>query len=153
SACTRTPENLASRYVKAVPVDAQHQASIEVSASDSPELAGAALQVSSGALTRATTLTLDLDPAGIIQAPDLAAGPAAVWGPSGTTFEAEVTMTLPLTLPEGATSDDLYVSVLEEDGSRFEIDQGLNVDDGRRTVSFRVNGFSKFQPGAKQCGP
>lgn len=77
------------------------------------------------------------------------AGPAVDLEPSGTTFNSAVSVTLPFDyaqLPALATPDDIFVYVVEEDGSTSKlVPSSVDPGDGvRGTVTVSANGFSKF---------
>jgi len=140
--------NLGSRYVKAENVSS-NGALIQVNANENAALAGTSLAIPAGALSRDTTVTVDLFN-GSILANDLAAGPTVEWGPSGTTFAVPAEMLLPYTAD---AQDEIFVQVEEANGERFELaPSAVSVDVSRKLVRFRINGFTKFQAGARrQC--
>jgi PKD repeat protein len=140
--------DLDSRPIKSVRVPAVVGGTVEVSSGESADLLGASLVVPPSALASDTTITLAVGLASIVGPGAEPAGPVAVWGPVGTRFRTQATMTLPYRLPAGRSVRGLFVQVLESDGKRFTIDQPvLTVDTEQRLVRFPVQGFSTFQPG------
>jgi hypothetical protein len=142
AACGST--QVGSRYVKSENVAATQGAVLAVSASDSPALAGTKLEIPANALAADTTITLEVGMEPLV-ANELVAGPVAVWGPAGTTFRQPARMTLPLDGLEAG--DELSIFVREADGRVFEIAaQNVVVDAAAGTVSFSIDGFTRFQP-------
>src|SRR4051794_39563448 len=84
------PSQIGSRYVKSSNVGPAG-ASIEVTDADSHVLAGTRLEVGQGAIANDTTLTLELGVTDLVA--HGAAGPVAVWEPSGLEFLQPVKMT------------------------------------------------------------
>lgn len=151
-ACTKTEVGVASRYVKSVSVSAEEGATISVSQAESGELAGSGLFIPPGALVEDTVITVEVGAANQVEDPSLPAGPVAVWGPAGTRFQVAAEMILPFGLPEGTSADDLYVDVLEDDGTRLFVEHAqLVVDSETGTVRFPVSGFTGYQPGIRGC--
>ncbi len=141
--CTQTVV-VGSRYVKSERIAAGAAANLVVTIADEPALAGTTLQVPTGALASDTTLTLELGSTDIADDPS---GPVAVWGPSGTTFATPATLSLPFTLPADATTSELEVEVLEDNGTRITLpNSALVIDTTNRLVRFSVSGFTRFQP-------
>jgi Cys-rich repeat protein len=141
-----------SRFVKSVPVTASQGATITLSASDEPALAGTVLTIPPNALAQNTVITVDLGEADVVSGVNQkAAGPVAIWGPPGTVFSKPVTMTLPFTLSSGASSTQLFVDVWEENGQHTNIShwQLSKIESKAGLVSFTVNGFTTFQPGTQ----
>jgi hypothetical protein len=133
-----------SRFVKSERVAASKGAAISVSATEEPELAGTSLDVPPGALATDTTLTLEL---GLKPLTGNARGPVAIWGPAGTLFSSPVRMTLPLAMTTSSEVGLIEIQVEEADGRRFTIPNSeLTVDATGTSVSFKVNGFTRFQP-------
>src|SRR5687767_12768672 len=85
AACQQEPSmnNVASRYVKSVPVDPATGATISVSSAEHKELGGTRLLIPPGALGTKTTVTLEYGYDAILATPGEAVGPVAIWGPSG----------------------------------------------------------------------
>ncbi|MER2559911.1 MAG: hypothetical protein ABTQ32_04280 [Myxococcaceae bacterium] len=136
--------NVGSRFVKSEQVAASKGAAISVSAAEEPELAGSALDIPAGALGGDTTITLELGLKAITESPR---GPVAIWGPSGTVFSKPARMTLPLALLSSAELAQVEVLVEESDGRRFSIPRSeLMIDAAAKSVTFSVNGFTRFQP-------
>ncbi len=143
ASCSRS--DVASRYVKTASVDQNQSALISVSVADSTVLAGTVLAIPKGAVTAPTTLTLELGQSSLVSDAE-AAGPVAIWGPSGLVFQSEATMTLPYQLHAGQAVNDLSVMQVEADGSSSLIDgSALVVDSSRLLATFKVKGFSSFQ--------
>ncbi len=136
--------NVGSRFVKSEQVAASKGAAISVSAAEEPELAGSALDIPAGALGTDTTITLELGLKAITETPR---GPVAIWGPSGTIFSKPARMTLPLALTSSAELAQVEILVEESDGRRFFIPRSeLMIDAAAKSVTFSVNGFTRFQP-------
>ena len=136
--------NVGSRFVKSEQVAASKGAAISVSAAEEPELAGSALDIPAGALGTDTTITLELGLKAITESPR---GPVAIWGPSGTIFSKPARMTLPLALASSAELAQVEILVEESDGRRFTIPRSeLMIDAAAKSVTFPVNGFTRFQP-------
>lgn len=136
--------NVGSRFVKSEQVAASKGAAISVSAAEEPELAGSALDIPAGALGGDTTITLELGLKAITESPR---GPVAIWGPSGTVFSKPARMTLPLALLSSAELAQVEILVEESDGRRFSIPRSeLMIDAAAKSVTFSVNGFTRFQP-------
>ena len=93
-ACGPT-KTVGSRYVASRLVNAANGDSIAVSAADSPELAGTVLKIPPGALADNTQITLELGEGNLTRTGTRAAGPVAIFGPSGTKFSKPVELTLP----------------------------------------------------------
>jgi Cys-rich repeat protein len=141
-------ENAGSRYVVSQHVAASQGALISVARSGAPALDGTVLDVPAGALKADTTLTLELGPEPITATAAQAAGPVAVWGPSGTVFSVPAELTLPYTLTGTQSASRLYVQVQEQDGTRSIVAHDkLTVDPATKTIRFAVAGFTSFQPG------
>ncbi len=141
-------ENAGSRYVVTQRVAASQGGLITVKGSGAPALDGTALRVPVGALAADTTLTLELGPTPITSSAAQAAGPVAVWGPSGTVFSVPAELTLPYTLTAAQSAGRLYVQVQEQNGTRSIVPHDkLVVDPVTKTVRFPVSGFTSFQPG------
>ncbi len=139
------PAVVGSRFVKSEKVGASGT-TIAVSDTESQALKGASLEVGAGALAADTTLTLEVGVADVVPSA-AAAGPVAVWEPSGLKFLKPVKMTLPLKLQPGQSDADLAIMVVEGDGKRLRIARSdLELDATRTKVSFFVNGFTSFQP-------
>lgn len=140
--------NLGSRFVKAENVSAKGGL-IQIAATDNAQLAGTALAIPLGALKNDTTITVDLANTALLS-PDLAAGPTVEWGPAGTQFASAAEMQLPYAAD---SQDEIFIQVEEANGERFEIDpSALALDVAHKLVRFRVNGFTRFQAGARrQC--
>ena len=149
-----------SKLVKSERVTASKGASIVVKADENPELAGTGLVIAPGALSADTTITLDLGSVPLVDSTEQAAGPVALWGPSGTVFRSPVQMTLPYKLHGVQTEANLFIQVSEANGVRFVIDHTkLRIDPAGKLVTFEVSSFSGFQPGSapgcatdSQCG-
>ncbi|MBM4783317.1 MAG: hypothetical protein GQE15_37040 [Archangiaceae bacterium] len=136
--------SVGSRFVKSEAVAASKGAAISVSASEEPALAGLALDIPAGALGADTTITLEL---GLTALSDSARGPVAIWGPSGTVFSKPARMTLPLALGSTDELGQVEILVEESDGRRFSIPRSeLMIDASAKSVTFPVNGFTRFQP-------
>lgn len=138
------PEVLGSRYVKQKNVKASEGAIFTVDATESPELNGTRLELPAGALLADTTVTVELGLTSILGA-ELAAGPAAVFGPAGTLFSTDVTLVLPVR--ELNATDDVGIVGLAADGTSFEVDASQVALDATRTrASFRIRQLANYQP-------
>jgi len=139
------PAQVGSRFVKSEKVGASGN-TIAVSETESQALEGTSLEVGSGALLTETTITLEVGLADVVPSAS-AAGPVAVWEPSGLKFNKPVKMTLPLNLKQGQSDAELAIMVVEGDGKRLRIARSaLEIDAARTRVSFFVDGFTSFQP-------
>lgn len=139
--------SVGSRFVKSEQVAASKGAAISVSAAEEPALAGLALDIPAGSLGADTTITLELGLKAITEQPR---GPVAIWGPSGTVFSKPARMTLPLSLSSSDELAQLEILVEESDGRRFSIPRSeLMVDAAAKSVTFSVNGFTRFQPAVR----
>ncbi len=137
-------EDVGSRFVKQVTIQAATGGTISVSAEDSTELEGTTLTLDPGALSIDTPITLEVGLSDIVTN---AAGPVAIWHPDGLTFASAQRMTLPLKLESGQSIDDLNIYVLEASGDSSRIPRdALDVNDAQTTVSFWVMGFTSYQP-------
>ena len=154
SACNSF-NTVGSRFVKHENVTAAQGLTISVAANESPELAGTALQIPAGALAENTTITLEIGSTPLMEADAKSAGTVAIWGPAGTKFAAPVELTMPFTLAEGESIEDLFIQVREEDGARFTVEHSaLTIDAANKLVRFSINGFTGFQPGTGvACSP
>ncbi len=142
AACGGT--EVGSKYVKSQTVAASTGAVIEVGATDGSPLVGTRLELPPGALSKDTNITLEV---GMTDLSAQSAGPVAKWGPDGTHFATPVTMTLPFALPTAKTAADLSIFVQESDGTSHRIPRSaLTVDTAKKLVSFKVSGFTSFQP-------
>lgn len=139
-----TERTVGSRFVKSERVVASRGATISVSASEEPALAGTRLEIPPDALSADTTVTLEL---GLKPITEASRGPVAIWGPAGVVFSSPVRMTLPLALSNDTERSLVGVQVEEADGRRFTIpNSAVAVDASGSTVSFSVSGFTRFQP-------
>ena len=129
---------VASVYIKSQEVTSAG-GFIEVSTADSIELAKTRLEVPQGALSEPVTIRLSMSPESLVI--EGAASAVAEWEPSGLRFATPATMTLPLRT-DGTGAYE--VEGEEADGSRFTIEQ-TSVDLEMKTVSFSVEGFTRFQ--------
>src|SRR5262245_6435084 len=151
-ACQKSSVMVGSKYVKTVPVETGKDATIYVSDLESKQLAGTELRIAAGSLKANTTITLELGYDSMMTKPTEAVGPVAIWGPGGTKFEPPAQMTLPFEPRAGLEAKNLYVEVLENDGSRKTIEYDkLTVVAGR--VTFLCSGFSSYQVGARNADP
>ena len=140
--------NIGSRFVKTETVGAKGGL-VQVTTQDEPQIAGTELAIAAGSLGKETVITVDLVTTALLSA-DLVAGPTVEWGPSGTLFSSPAEMQLPYVAD---AQDEIFVQVEEANGQRFQIDaSAVSVDVNRKLVRFRVNGFTRFQVGARrQC--
>ncbi len=138
-------KDVASRYVKTVPVTATVGATITVSVPESRDLARTELVIPPGSLARDTTITLELGTKPITTIDSEPAGPVAIWGPPGTVFRVPATLTLPVDPKKPI--DGLVVEVREEEGRRSTIpEHQVTADSAAFLVRFSVSGFTWFQP-------
>ncbi len=144
---------VASSFIKTVDVKAQDGATIEVSAAESPELAGTKLVIPAGSLAADTTISVALQRQSIAVAPNLPAGAVAIWGPAGTTFTTGAELTMPFTLAADQALAALYLQVVEEDGTRAHIEGADLVaaarDAGVATAT--IHGFTRYQNAVHGC--
>lgn len=134
-------QELGSRYVKTQSVRASEGAIFAV---ETGELNGTRLELPAGALSADTTVTVEIGLTSILGA-ELAAGPAAVFGPAGTTFTTDVTLVLPV---RGLNAtDDVGIVGLAADGTSFEVDTAQVALDATRTrATFRIRQLANYQP-------
>lgn len=145
AACSPENAQVASRFVKSVPVVASQGATITVSPAEEASLGNAQLVIPAGALSKDTTVTLDVGEDHITRGN---AGAVAVWRPSGLTFSKPARLTLPYALTAGQRDEDVFVKVREDDGTEFVLrGAALSIDRARGLVSFNITGFTSFQPG------
>ncbi len=137
-------EVVGSRYVKQQTVIASEGALFTVNAEESAELNGTRLELPAGALSTDTHVTVELGLTSILGG-ELAAGPSAVFGPAGTTFTTDVTLTLPV---RGLNAtDDVGIVGVAADGIAFEVDASQVALDATRTrASFRIRQLANYQP-------
>ena len=136
-----------SKFVKSVPVAAAQGATITVSKSDDPLLAGTVLVIPAGALAADTTITITEGlPVTLAGSTPTAAGPVAQFGPSGTVFAKPVSITLPFTLGAGQTSSMLGVVGVEADDQTNLVfgNADLTITAATSTLSFAASGFTRF---------
>jgi len=112
---------------------------ITVTASDSAALAGTTLVFPAGALSADVVITLTPSTTVIATGGAKAAGPVVDFEPSGTMFSVPITVTLPYTLPTGATTSALVAKIVEAD-STVNTATVTNADGG--FASFQLSGFS-----------
>jgi hypothetical protein len=145
--CADNSNDADSHVVKAVDVAPNQGVTIDVSSSESAELAGTRLFIPGDALAKNMQITLARQEQSILSGGE-AVGPVAVWGPSGTTFKGGATLTLPFHLAAGQSDKDLFVQVLEADNTRKTFSrQQLTVDANAGLVTLTIPGFSKYQTG------
>ncbi|MBX5483334.1 MAG: hypothetical protein IRZ16_16050 [Myxococcaceae bacterium] len=150
--CYVAPGNVATHYVKSVPVERDKGAVISITADESPELAGTQLVIEPGALAADQTITVEIGLEDIVPGDLHAAGPVAVFGPPGITFSKPARLTMPYAIPAGDDAATLVIHVSEEDGRAWTIPHDRLTVEGNR-VSFRVDGFTRFQPGSSNGQP
>lgn len=138
------PNIIGSRYVKSQDAAAGQATLLTVDANESPELAGTRLDIPVGALTATTRITVELGLYSLL-GNELSAGPTAVFGPAGTTFDADVILSLPVT-GIGAT-DDIGIVAEDENGLTWEIDANqVALNPTRNIATFRIRRLASFQP-------
>lgn len=139
-------------HFKRVAINAAEGGVIEVFADESPRWAGTRLVIPADALASDCEITLDLLAESIALAPDVAAGPAVMWGPAGTEFHGGAALTLPLAIPDGRERAAVFVEVLEDDGRRRQYFQPkVQIDAPAAFTTLSVTTFSAFQNGARGC--
>jgi hypothetical protein len=112
-------------------------------------IAGAAIVVPAGALSSDVVITIapGSDVAStVVQVQG--AGPAVSFGPSGQTFSADVTLTIPFdpqSLPAGFLVGDIIVLVLEDGASTVTQLSPTSVDLINNLVTFTLSGFTTCQ--------
>jgi hypothetical protein len=143
-ACRMSTELVASKFVKSQLVVAAQGGTITVTRGDSPALAGTQIVIPPNALVRDTRITIGLAEVSIAPVGVRSAGPAADLGPSGTLFKVPATVSLPFSLPTGATTDQLVVSALEASGARYRIAHA-DLQSAGGLVSFAVSAFTVFE--------
>lgn len=103
---------------------------------------GAQITVPPGALRGQVAITLQQ--AGAITSSGFqAAGPAVACGPSGTTFDVPVTVTIPVTLPAGASISNVFV--LKRDAGQVAVLTPTSTNAASGTVTVQTSSFSDFQ--------
>ncbi|MGD0523650.1 MAG: hypothetical protein ABSE49_00830 [Polyangiaceae bacterium] len=117
--------------------------SVTVSAAESATLAGTSITVPAGALSQDVTIAILSSSASVTASGEQAAGPVVDFEPSGTMFTSPVTMTIPVTLPSGASTSSLKIAAVEPDGTRQEL-AVQSVTGGLAT--FQASGFTGFGP-------
>jgi ZU5 domain len=118
-----TPENMASKFVKTASVGPEG-ATIRVTEADDPTIAGTSIVIPKNALKTATTINIGVSAVSVVDKAaqgSTAIGPVIDFEPSGTTFAVPVTMTIPVSLPAGASASHVAVEAVEADGSAREI--------------------------------
>ncbi|MFT3837283.1 MAG: hypothetical protein QM723_09840 [Myxococcaceae bacterium] len=136
------PSMVGSKFVKSQDVKANQGAVIEVSKSDSSVLNGTKLQVPAGALASDVTITLELGLKDLVNSN--AASPVTTWKPDGLHFTTPATLTLPLTIAQGQSTDHLNIQVQEANGTTFRIPRSDLTIVGS-SVTFKIDGFTSFQ--------
>lgn len=144
---TEEPTNLGSVHVKSGLISAAAGGQVEVTASDDyAPFVGAKVVVPAGALAQDTKITIDVYGASLMDEDADAVGPAVEFGPSGTTFDAPVQVTLPLT--EDLDQDLARIYVRHGDGTReVLLPADLTVDAATKMVHFTVRHFTTYHPG------
>jgi Cys-rich repeat protein len=144
-------DTLGSRFVKSQRVSAASGATLVVSRDESPELAGARLDIPPGALASDLTITLDLKLAAIAPGGQ-AAGPVAVFGPAGTSLAVAARLTLPFKLEDGQHLEHLAVRAADDRGHHADVGHAeLEVDDQGGTVTLSVRALGEFEAEAHQA--
>ncbi|MCG3135120.1 MAG: hypothetical protein HMLKMBBP_02623 [Planctomycetes bacterium] len=118
----------------------------DVVALEGTEIEGARIDAPSGALPSAKTLLVGRAPD--VDLPEafagVAGGPAVFFGPEGTQFKADVTITIPFDTSLIGALDPIRVFRRDADGSVTEI-TGFTVDLVAGTVSLPTDHFSVYQ--------
>src|SRR5205814_2278160 len=135
--------NIGSRFVKSQQVNKNEAAVITVTESEEPALAGTVLDIPRDAIEQDTTVTLELGMSDVVTPAD-ALGSVAIWEPSALHFAVPARLTLPLKKPVGS-AEEVLIAVEEANGTRREI-HDLTFDAAAKTVSFNIDGFTRFQP-------
>lgn len=133
----------ASVQVKTQEVSAATGTVFAVSDGENAELAGARLVIPPNSLAADTTITLSFVDDSIADAGDVSAGPAALFEPKGIRFTKGASLTLPYALGAEQSAGELFLTVLEDDGSRQSL-RVLSTGDGFATAT--ISGFTRFQP-------
>lgn len=150
--CWSANKSLASKYVKNEKVSKDTGGTIVVSSGDSQALAGTKISIPAGALAADTSITITLSKDAIAPAGIKSAGPVADFGPDGLKFATPATVTLPYAA--GTAAKDLVIVGIESNGARLRIGRkDLTVDEGARTVTFKIAGFTRYGAGSQgnQC--
>jgi hypothetical protein len=112
-------QSVGSRYLKRTFVSAVTGGVVEISAEESPELAGTQLYIAPRALAADTTITVEMGTTAIARHP---AGPVVWFGPPGTALRSPGRLTLPSS-PDGAGQSQV-LEAREEDGQRWSLPAG-----------------------------
>jgi hypothetical protein len=139
---------VASTYVVTKEIKKAEGGTVKVTAAESKDLAGTRLDVPAGALGADTTITVAFQREAIAPTAE-AAGPVAEFGPAGTTFSTPATLTLPFKLAGTQKAANLYVQVLEDDGTS---PRDGTVDAASRHQR-QVAHFTRYQPRSSRAAP
>ncbi len=140
------PNQVASTYVVTKEIKKAEGGTVKVTAAESKDLAGTRLDVPAGALGADTTITVAFQREAIAPTAE-AAGPVAEFGPAGTTFSTPATLTLPFKLAGTQKAANLYVQVLEDDGTKSTLTG--TVDAAKSLISVKVAHFTRYQAAVK----
>lgn len=108
-------------------------------------LAGLRLQIPAGALGQSATITVEPDSTPVDPAAT-AVGPAGLFGPGGTAFSPNATLTLPYDeslLPAGAAEVDLVIKRFDTGGNITTLPTTVDTQANRATA--QIPGFSRYQ--------
>ncbi|MGC4116259.1 MAG: hypothetical protein QM765_17110 [Myxococcales bacterium] len=137
---------VASTFVVTKDVKAVQGGTVEVTTADSADLAGTKLDIPAGALGADTKITVAYQKDAIAPSAE-SAGPVAEFGPAKTAFSTPATLTLPYKLTGTQKPANLYVQVLEDDGTKSTLVG--TVDAAKSIISVKVRHFTRYQAAAK----
>jgi Cys-rich repeat protein len=138
------PGDMASKYVKTVKVGPEG-ATIRVTESDDPTIAGTSLTIPAHALSESTTISIGVSTVSVVSkaaAGSTSIGPVIDFEPSGTTFGVPATMTLPVVLPQGTSTAHVLVEAVEADGSA----RTISAEYAGGLATLEIGGFTSFGP-------
>jgi hypothetical protein len=134
---------VASLYAKSVFVSARAGATVEVTAADSPTLAGTSLVLGQNVLPADTTITVEL---GLTSLASLPVGPVVILGPAGTPLRGATRLSIPLY--PGTSPQGLLGEVKDADGQRRMINVDVDVAQPGR-VFLMIDRLATFQAGKR----
>jgi hypothetical protein len=108
------------------------------------ELSGAAVDVPAGAVDEEVEISIGQAPEAAQPALLEMAGPIVQFGPSGLSFGAPATVTIPTSLTESEQELALMLTASDGDGEYWEVLDGAQFDPAAGTISAQVDHFSMF---------
>lgn len=154
----KDPVQLGSTHVESLDIGAVGGV-IEISQAESQEIAGARVEIPSGALASTVRITVGIGDDSIVDRGGQSAGPVVDLGPDGTTFAKPITVTIPYRGDPAASRLKVWVKSGETVTSIPASE--LTIDRATKTVRFAVTHFTDFECGTApgegctddQCGP